>query len=75
MGAATGQWTLVAEFDTEPPAYIAAGMLEANGIAARVESQNMTTIYGAGATWAPVRLFVHTSEAQKAEELIADHND
>lgn len=69
------QWTLVAEFDTEPPAYIAAGMLEANGIDARVEAQAMTTIYAAGATWAPVRLFVPTPSAPAAAALLAAHRD
>lgn len=75
MGTTVAQWTLVAEFDTEPPAYIAAGMLRANGIEARVESQNMTTIYGAGATWAPVQLFVPAPEADAANTLLADHHD
>lgn len=69
------QWVVAAEYDTAPPACIAAGMLEANGIEAHVDYQNMTTIYGAGATWAPVKLLVRAADARKAAGLLNGHRD
>lgn len=69
------QWVVAAEYDTAPPACIAAGMLEANGIEAHVDYQNMTTIYGAGATWAPVKLMVRADRIREAGELLNDHRD
>lgn len=66
---------LVAQFSTEPEAYIAAGMLAAAGVVARVEANNMATLYGAGATWAPINLYVSSVDAEYARTLLDAHND
>ena len=68
-------YTVIAEYDNERLAAIAAGMLESNGIDARVEGSNMTTLYGAGATWAPVRLLVADSDAERAAGLLDSYGD
>lgn len=69
------QWVLAAEFSGEPDAFIAKGMLENAGIAAYVEPNNMSTLYGAGTTWAPVRLFVGADDLSRARELLRRSND
>lgn len=66
---------VVAEFTAEPQAYIAQGMLEDNGIPARVESNRMATLYGAGATWAPIMLYVAETDINRALELLREHGD
>ncbi len=50
-------------------------MLQTNGIEAFVVDDAMATIYGAGATWAPVRLYVRADHAEKAAELLAAAGD
>lgn len=66
---------LAAEFSNERDAAIACGMLQTNGIEAFVVDDAMATIYGAGATWAPVRLYVRADDAEKAAELLAAAGD
>lgn len=68
-------YTVIAEYDNERQATIAAGMLINNNIDAHVEGSNMTTLYGAGATWAPVRLLVPDEMAERAAQLLAEHGD
>ena len=58
---------LAAEFSNERDAAIACGMLQANGVEAFVVDDAMATIYGAGATWAPVRLYVRADDAEKRQ--------
>ncbi len=65
----------VAEYDNEREAAIAAGMLQNNGIDARVDGSIMTTLYGAGATWAPVRLLVPATAAEQASALLKANKD
>lgn len=67
--------TEVASFSTESEAFIACGMLIDNGIDAFVETNNMATLYGAGATWAPIRLLVPRYRLEAARRLLAAHND
>lgn len=69
------RFVCAAEYDTEVDAAIAAGMLENNGIEARVEGSLMTTIYAAGATWAPVRLLVPSDRLTDAIALLRNHYD
>lgn len=66
---------VVAEFTNSRDAAIAAGMLENNGISCHVMDDAMSTLYGAGATWAPVRLFVDKAEAERAAALLREHGD
>ena len=35
----------------------------------------MSTLYGAGATWAPVRLYVAEADAGRAADLLREHGD
>lgn len=65
----------VAEFPDESRAFIAAGMLRNNGIEATVDGSIMTTLYGAGSTWAPVRLYVPAASAATALRLLSEHKD
>lgn len=65
----------VAEFTNARDAAIAAGMLENHGIRCHVADDAMSTLYGAGATWAPVRLFVRADEAERAVGLLREHGD
>ncbi len=67
--------TVVAEFTNARDANIAAGMLENNGIQCHVVDDAMSTLYGAGATWAPVRLFTSVGDAERAAALLAQHGD
>ena len=66
---------VAAEFDNERDAAIAAGMLENNGIRAIVDGSIMTTIYAAGATWAPVKLYVADGDIEAAKKLLEQHKD
>jgi len=50
-------------------------MLEAEGISAEIEPNRMATLYGAGSTWSPVRLFVADADAERARRLLEQHND
>ena len=68
-------WQIIAEFSSPIEAQIAAGMLRDNGIEAVVGADNMTTIYGAGSTWAPVTLSVPDSQADQAAELLKAAGD
>lgn len=67
--------TLVASFSADAQAYLAKGMLEDAGIASYVVSNNMATLYGAGATWAPIELYVAASDAPRAVALLREHGD
>lgn len=67
--------TIIAQFSTEAEAHIAKGMLENEGIAVFIEPNTMATLYAAGATWSPIRLFVADNDAEKARELLEKHND
>ena len=67
--------TPVAEFSDQPTAAIACGMLRSNGIEATVVNDEMATIYGAGATWAPVRLYVDAGDTPLALRLLREHGD
>ena len=64
-----------AEFPPEQEAAIAAGMLQNNGIDAVVDGSYMTTLYGAGSTWAPVRLMVPAGRLADAAALLKNHRD
>lgn len=66
---------LAAQFTTPMQANIACGMLENAGIAAFVVSDEMATLYGAGATWAPVRLYVDADDLERATELLKESGD
>lgn len=66
---------VVAEFTNSRDAAIAAGMLENNGIACHVMDDAMSTLYGAGATWAPVRLYVAEADAGRAADLLREYGD
>ena len=66
---------LAAQFSGEPEAYMAQGMLAENGIEAFVQPDSMATLYGAGATWAPIKLFVGEDNLEKALVLLREHGD
>ena len=66
---------VAARFSTEIEANIACGMLADNGIEAHVASNNMSTLYGAGSTWAPVELYVAADKLARALELLKSHGD
>lgn len=66
---------LVAEFDNEREAMLVAGMLENNGIEATVDGNIMSTLYAAGATWSPVRLYVPADRLAEARSLLEAHRD
>ncbi len=68
-------WTEIASYTAEPEAYIAAGMLRSNGIEAVVGADRMATLYGAGATWAPITLSVPADKAEQARKLLAADGD
>ena len=65
----------IAEYSDARQASIAAGMLENNGIHCTVVDDAMSTLYGAGSTWAPVRLFVPEADADEARRLLREHGD
>ncbi len=67
--------TIVARFSTEPDAFIAKGMLSDHGIEARVATNNMATLYGAGSTWSPVELYVDSDDLARATELLHEHGN
>lgn len=75
MAANNPAWALVAEFSDEPQATIAQGMLENHGIATWLETNRMSTLYAAGSTWAPVKLYVEASQLAEARELLSTHGD
>lgn len=66
---------VAAEFTNARDAAIAAGMLENHDIECHVMDDAMSTLYGAGATWAPVRLYVAEDEAERAAALLHEHSD
>lgn len=68
-------WVVIASYSAEPEAYIAAGMLRSNGIDVQIGADHMTTLYGAGSTWAPVTLSVPQAQAPEALDLLTDHDD
>ena len=70
-----GKMVVVAEFSNAREASIAAGMLENNGISCNVVDDAMATLYGAGSTWAPVRLYVAEAYAERAAALLREHSD
>lgn len=66
---------VAAEFTNARDAAIAAGMLENHDIECHVMDDAMSTLYGAGATWAPVRLYVADADAERAAALLREHSD
>lgn len=70
-----GKMVVVAEFSNAREASIAAGMLENHGISCNVVDDAMATLYGAGSTWAPVRLYVAEADAERAAALLREHSD
>jgi len=64
-----------AYFQNLPSAHIASGMLEANGITAKVESQTMGSIYGSTLTWAPIEILVPEPDLERALQLLEEHRD
>ncbi len=64
-----------AEFSNEQEASIAAGMLKNNGVDAVVDGSYISTLYGAGSTWAPVRLLVPSDKLADAIALLKNHLD
>lgn len=66
---------LLAEFSDASAAEIAKGMLEAEGISAYVDAPIMATLYGAGLTWAAVKLFVNEDDYDVALALMKSHGD
>lgn len=66
---------VAAEFTNARDAAIAAGMLENHDIECHVMDDAMSTLYGAGATWAPVRLYVAEDDAECAAALLREHSD
>lgn len=66
---------VLAEYSNEREASIVAGMLHSNGIEAVVDGSLMTTIYGGGMTWAPVRLLVPEASVEAARALLNEHHD
>lgn len=66
----TDGWIVAAEFSSEQEAYIAAGMLENNGIPVQVTGTVMASVYPMTDTWAPVRLSVPADMAGRAAELL-----
>lgn len=68
-------FVLAANFSNEVEARIAQGMLDNNGIESIVEPDSMATLYGAGSTWAPIRLLVRESDQKRALELLEQHRD
>lgn len=66
---------VAAEFTNARDAAIAAGMLENHDIECHVMDDAMSTLYGAGATWAPVRLYVAEADAERAAALLREHSD
>lgn len=69
-----GKMVVVAEFSNAREASIAAGMLENHGISCHVVDDAMATLYGAGSTWAPVRLYVAEADAERAAALLREHS-
>lgn len=65
----------VAEYSDEISAGIAQGMLANNGIDAVVSPSIMASMYGAGSTWAPVKLSVPRHQAEQATRLLKEHQD
>ncbi len=68
-------YIIVESYPDLPSAHIACGMLQANGIEARVESENMSTLYGAALSWAPIKVLVPKADAERAMELLKEYQD
>ena len=68
-------WVAVAQYSSSTEAHIAAGMLEDNGIDVIIDSPVMSTLYGAGSTWAPVVVYVPQAQYERAAELLQTHGD
>lgn len=66
---------LAAEYTDEVTANIARGMLEANGIPAFIEGENMARLYFGAQVWNPVRLMVRDTDLEAATALLKDHGD
>lgn len=66
---------LLIEFSDASSAEIAKGMLESEGISAYVDAPIMASLYGAGLTWAPVKLFVNDDDYDAAVVLLKNHGD
>lgn len=68
--AGKSNWVTVGEFSHPPEAHIALGALQNEGIPAVIIPDIMATIYGAGSTWAPIRLAVPANMAKKAGKIL-----
>ncbi|MCH5221386.1 MAG: DUF2007 domain-containing protein [Muribaculaceae bacterium] len=66
---------IVAQFSNEPDAFLAKARLAANEIAAWVEPNTMATLYGAGATWAPINLYVRNEDIERALKVLSSNTD
>lgn len=66
---------LLAEYSDASAAEIVKGMLEAQGLSAYVDAPIMASLYGAGLTWAPVKLFVNDDDYESAITLMKTHSD
>ena len=51
------------------------GMLKAEGIPCHLNSPIMSTLYGAGSTWAPIQLLVPAKHLLQAQTLLKSHQD
>lgn len=71
----TSKLSLLAQFSTEPEAFMAQGMLEENGIRTFMDTNRMSTLYAAGATWSPINLYVDADDQPRALELLKEHGD
>lgn len=69
------EYIAVESYPNLPSAHIACGMLQANGIEARVESENMSTLYGAALSWAPIEVLVPKADAERAMALLKEYKD
>lgn len=65
---------VAAQFNNETDAFLAKGLLASEGIEAWVEPNIMATLYGAGATWAPLNLYVITEKLEEAKRILNGDN-
>lgn len=67
-------WTIVGEFDTLPDASIIAGAIENEGIPVQLLNAEMQSALPLTLTWAPIQLLVPDGYADRAREIIPEHN-
>lgn len=64
------------EFASSSDAYIAQGVLRANGINCELENDINSTIFGSlGAPYCSIRLLVNPADAQLAEDILSQAQD